>query len=90
MKDNEKQTVITTIGQLNFFRWAIQYNIIEYAKQNLKKIENDMNNSIQMRKGSKNRQKKKRLFIHNHSTISSKPGCIFINCGCCFIFNKIK
>ena len=59
MKDGKKQTVITTIGQLNFFRWAIQYNIIEYAKENLKKIEKDMNNSIQMRKGSKNRQKRK-------------------------------
>jgi len=59
MKNNEKQTVITTIGQLNFFRWAIQHNIIEYAKKNIKNIEKDMNHSIQMRKGSKNRQKRK-------------------------------
>jgi len=38
--------IITTVGQLNFFRWAIQNNIIEYVEQNLKIIENDMNNSI--------------------------------------------
>tara|TARA_B100000575_G_C22926241_1_gene537012 strand:- start:144 stop:722 length:579 start_codon:yes stop_codon:yes gene_type:complete len=36
----------TTIGQLNFFRWAISNNVIDYAKDNIKKIENDMLMSI--------------------------------------------
>lgn len=33
----------TTIGQLNFFKWAIEYNIIEYIQNNYTDIENDMN-----------------------------------------------
>jgi len=37
-----KNSIETTIGQLNFFRWVIQNNIIEYMEQNLKAIEEDM------------------------------------------------
>ena len=39
-KDNY---VVTTVGQLNFFRWAIKNNIIDYVQKNLITIENDMN-----------------------------------------------
>jgi hypothetical protein len=35
--------VITTIGQLNFFRWFISKNIINYVNQEHNNIENDMN-----------------------------------------------
>jgi hypothetical protein len=35
--------IITTIGQLNFFRWFISKNIIEYIVSNQLSIENDMN-----------------------------------------------
>jgi hypothetical protein len=38
--------ITTTIGQLNFFRWAIDKNIIEYIKNHLKEIEIDMNTNI--------------------------------------------
>ena len=34
--------VITTIGQLNFFKWAITYNILTYVENNLQTITNDM------------------------------------------------
>jgi hypothetical protein len=40
--DNEK-FMETTIGQLNFFKWAIEYRIIDYIEQNYQDIENDMN-----------------------------------------------
>ena len=40
--ENEKY-IETTVGQLNFFRWAIQNNIIEYVKMMKKDIEKDMN-----------------------------------------------
>lgn len=42
----------TTIGQLNFFKWAIESNIIDYIKANYDNIEKDMNerNSISKRK----------------------------------------
>jgi hypothetical protein len=36
----------TTIGQLNFFRWIINNNIIDYIQENVDNIENDMNNSL--------------------------------------------
>lgn len=32
----------STIGQLNFFRWILQNNILDYIQINIKNIENDM------------------------------------------------
>ena len=51
--DNEKY-METTIGQLNFFKWAIEHNIIHYIETNYQDIENDMNqrNSTSKRKAS--------------------------------------
>jgi hypothetical protein len=34
----------TTIGQLNFFKWAIENKILEFIKENYSAIERDMNN----------------------------------------------
>jgi len=34
--------ILTTVGQLNFFRWAITYKIIDYAFDHLNEIESDM------------------------------------------------
>ena len=36
----------TTIGQLNFFKWIINNNIIDYIKENIEEIELDMNESL--------------------------------------------
>ena len=36
----------TTIGQLNFFRWILTHNIIDYIQKNISEIENDMNYSL--------------------------------------------
>jgi len=46
-KGNE---LLTTVGQLNFFRWAIENNIIEYTLNNLDIIEKDMNISLKFEK----------------------------------------
>ena len=40
----------TTIGQLNFFKWAIDNLIIDYIIKNKDIIENDMNNSLKKMK----------------------------------------
>lgn len=48
------QTFETTVGQLNFFKWAIQNNIIEYIKLNKEDIEKDMNNNKKI-KDNKNK-----------------------------------
>ena len=39
---------LTTVGQLNFFRWAIEYYVIDYIIENLEMIEADMNNSLKI------------------------------------------
>jgi hypothetical protein len=45
-------SIQTTIGQLNFFKWAIENGVIRYIESNYATIENDMNarNSISKRK----------------------------------------
>ena len=55
----------TTIGQLNFFKWAIDNLIIDYIKDNYEEIELDMNNSYNLIKKQKkdkkeNKERKKR------------------------------
>ena len=36
---------LTTVGKLNFFRWAIEKGILDYIKENFGKIEKEMNTS---------------------------------------------
>ncbi len=53
--------VQTTLGQLNFFRWALENKVIDYIKDNMKKIENDMenrNNTAKYRKDNKSKKEK--------------------------------
>jgi len=66
--DNEKY-METTIGQLNFFKWAIENNIIHYIESNYSDIENDMNqrNSTSKRKASPDN-----LSIENDNTKTRK------------------
>lgn len=44
--DHDHNEIVTTVGQLNFFKWAIDNQILDYVRDNLKLIEMDMNNSI--------------------------------------------
>ena len=61
----------TTIGQLNFFKWAIENKIIEYIQQNYNTIEDDMNSRNSTSKKSlegndatnKTRKKRKELSV---------------------------
>jgi hypothetical protein len=48
----ENMSVQTTIGQLNFFKWAIENNVIDYIEKHYQEIETDMNtrNSTSKRK----------------------------------------
>ena len=67
-KGNE---LLTTVGQLNFFRWAIEYHVLDYINDNLDIIEADMNNrnSTSKRKeavtvdNAKTRKKREELSI---------------------------
>jgi len=55
-KDNSeigKKEIVTTVGQLNFFRWFIENKVIEYALSNVKLIDNDMMVTISSKKKGK-------------------------------------
>ena len=56
-----KDGFITTIGQLNFFRWAITYKIIQYAIKNIDSIEKDMLTTYKLKKNNKSKLKRKEL-----------------------------
>ena len=62
----------TTIGQLNFFKWAIENKVIQYIENNYQAIENDMNNrnstskkrdSIENVDNTKTRKKREELSV---------------------------
>lgn len=66
----EDQAVQTTIGQLNFFRWAFDNGVIAYIEENQAEIEADMNtrNSSSRRNrtptdGTKTRKKRQELSV---------------------------
>ena len=44
------KTMSTTVGQLNFFKWAIENGVIEYVEKFFDNIEEDMSDSINSRK----------------------------------------
>jgi hypothetical protein len=43
---------VTTVGQLNFFRWALEKDILTYITENLEAVEKDMNTSMREHYGS--------------------------------------
>ena len=66
----------TTIGQLNFFKWAIENRIVDYIEENYQDIENDMNhrnstskrnmsidNQYDINDNSKTRKKREELSV---------------------------
>jgi hypothetical protein len=57
LKLGHKDYIITTIGQLNFFRFAIQDSIITYALENISDIETDMNSTLKNRESEKAKNK---------------------------------
>lgn len=72
--ENKDSFIMTTVGQLNFFRWAISNNILEYISENLSKIETDMNQCIRTiyhqkkEKGDKPNKRKKRRELSKSAT----------------------
>ena len=69
----------TTIGQLNFFKWAIENKVIDYIEENYDIIEKDMNNrnSTSKRKetigdNSKTRKKREELSISATQSIKKE------------------
>jgi len=67
---NNGQFIETTIGQLNFFKWALENKVIDYIEENYSIIEKDMNSrnstsrkrspSIDVGKNDNSKTRKKR------------------------------
>ena len=53
VKINHKNYIITTIGQLNFFKFAISFGIIDYSIKHIDDIETDMNSTLKNRETEK-------------------------------------
>ena len=45
-QDGKKHSFATTVGQMNFFKWAIENNVLEYVGKHINAIKNDMNDSV--------------------------------------------
>jgi hypothetical protein len=50
---DQQYSIETTIGQLNFFKWAIENKIIDYIEKNYTDIEFDMNSNNSISKSKK-------------------------------------
>ena len=77
----DDKCIETTIGQLNFFKWALENQVIEYIDCNYDAIEKDMNNrnSTSKRKemilvgdNSKTRKKREELSISATKSIKKE------------------
>jgi hypothetical protein len=70
VEKGENKSIETTIGQLNFFKWAIDNLIIDYIIQNYGIIEEDMTNSFQQIKKHKkiSNERKKRQELSKSAT----------------------
>jgi hypothetical protein len=75
----ENTQIETTIGQLNFFKWALENRVIDYIEKNYDTIEKDMNNrnSTSKRKetpldNNKTRKKREELSISATKSIKKE------------------
>lgn len=72
-------SIETTIGQLNFFKWALENRVVDYIEENYETIEKDMNsrNSTSKKKeslsdNSKTRKKREELSISATKSIKKE------------------
>lgn len=72
-------SIETTIGQLNFFKWALENKVVEYIEENYETIEKDMNsrNSTSKKKeilneNAKTRKKREELSVSATKSIKKE------------------
>jgi hypothetical protein len=65
LENGESKHVLTTLGQLNFFKWAFNNNIITYVEDNLDQIVTEMNNFTKD-------EKKKKLKIKEDEKVENE------------------
>ena len=69
---DEESCIQTTIGQLNFFRWALENDIINYIYTHFDDIENDMNKRNTSSKKRDSRKKREELSISAMKSIKKE------------------
>jgi len=78
---DEDHSVETTIGQLNFFKWAISHLIIDYIELYKDEIEHDMNTSLKLMKDNSDKKdgsRKKRQELSLSATRGLKKNHVLI------------
>jgi hypothetical protein len=80
---HDNNELVTTVGQLNFFRWTIENNILDYIYTNYIIIESDMNNSLRnlykKKDGEENhRRKRTELSISATKTVNKHNVSIIV------------
>jgi hypothetical protein len=74
-------SIQTTIGQLNFFKWALENKVIKYIEENYETIEQDMNsrnstsrrkNEIVVTQSQKTRKKREELSVSAAKSIKQE------------------
>ena len=83
---NDGTFIQTTIGQLNFFKWALENGVVAYIEKNYGTIEDDMNarnstsrrNNVVCEEESKNKTRKKREELSISATKSIKKETVEI------------
>ena len=70
--NDENKKVLTTLGQLNFFKWAINNKIIDYVEKHYEDINRSMINYNKEEKVKKTEKKKKKVEIITTKTKSKQ------------------
>ncbi len=79
--------VITTVGQLNFFRWVIENKILKYIHEHYDEIEKDMNESLKNMYKKKDdaekdkRRKRRQLSVSAIKTVNKNNTSIVVSFG---------
>ena len=60
-KVSESQCIMSNLGQINFFKWALQYKVLDYIDTNYSIIVKDMTDTINSTPSSS----KRRIFSNN-------------------------
>lgn len=59
LKCDKDKTILTTVGQLNFFKWCICNKVLDYVNKYIKEIKDDMVKSVNYNTNVQSKTKKK-------------------------------
>lgn len=75
----DSKCIQTTLGQLNFFKWALENKIIQYIEENYQDIEKDMNLRNNINKKMKNFSIDSQSSQSSHTSESSNNSTYSLN-----------